>query len=49
MVYFNVNTLTGRNLREIYLETDVEDLASEKAWQCVTYHPLHEGERYKLT
>ena len=48
MVYFNVNTVTGRNLRKMYLETNVDPLASEKAWQCLTYHPLHESERYKI-
>ncbi len=48
MVYFNVNTVTGHNLRKMYLETHVDPLASEKAWQCVTYQPLHESERYKI-
>ncbi len=47
MVYFNVNTVSGHNLRKNYLETNVDPLASEKAWQCVTY-PLHESEGYKI-
>ncbi len=32
----------------MYLETNVDPLASEKAWQCVTCHPLHESEMYKI-
>ncbi len=48
MVYFNVNTVTGRNLRKMYLETNLDPLASERAWQCVTHHPLHESERYTI-
>ncbi len=26
----------------------VDPLDSEKAWQYITYHPLHESERYKI-
>ncbi len=33
---------------EKYLETNVDPLALQKAWQCVTYHPLHESKRYKI-
>ncbi len=32
----------------MYLETNVDPVASEKAWQCHTYRPLHESERYKI-
>ncbi len=47
MVYINVNTVTSRNLRKNQ-ETNADPLASEKVWQCVTCHPLHESEMYKI-
>ncbi len=47
MAYLNVNTVTGRNLRKMDLESNVGPLASERDCHCVTY-PLHDSERYKI-
>ncbi len=39
---------TGRNIRNIQLETNTDPLMFEQIWKLIKHHPLQENELFKI-
>ncbi len=48
MVCYNVNTNTGRNIRNVQLDTEKDPRMFEQIWKLIKYHLLQENELYKI-